>query len=132
MSSRDSMSPPLPVSTCGLKNNAGAIPERGEGKEVSNDASANPFQSPGTNDMDGEKELMDIKELADRTGLSVSTLRRFVRQRQIPFLQPAGKGGKILFPFDVVSSLQTNVPAQQSAPTQRSPLAGRRPNWTKP
>lgn len=132
MSPRVSMSPPLPVSTCGQKNNAGAIPERGEGKEVSNDASANPFQSPGNIDMDGEKELMTINELAAISGLSVSTLRRFVRQRRIPFLQPAGKGGKILFPLNVISRLQADVSALHSASPQRSSLAGRRPNWTKP
>ena len=41
---------------------------------------------------------LTVDELSARTGLSLSSLHRLKKQGRIPFFQPAGKGGRLLFP----------------------------------
>ena len=45
---------------------------------------------------------LSITELSARSGLSVSTLHRLKKAGKIPCLQPAGKGGRLLFPADAI------------------------------
>ena len=42
----------------------------------------------------------DLKELAERMGVSVSRARRITERPGFPKLQPTGKGGKVLIPED--------------------------------
>ncbi len=53
-----------------------------------------------------QKTFRDIAELSQTSGLSISTIRRLVRDHRIPFLQPSGKGGKLLFPVDALGERQ--------------------------
>lgn len=45
---------------------------------------------------------IDVNELIARTGMSRATVWRLKRDGKIPFFQPAGKGGRVTFPEDVV------------------------------
>jgi excisionase family DNA binding protein len=42
------------------------------------------------------------KELAARTGLSKSTIQRLKEAGKIPFFQPHGDGGRVLYPHDAI------------------------------
>lgn len=72
-----------------------------------------------------QRELLTVAELSAQTGLSPSTLRRCVKKGRIPSIQPAGKGGKLLFTRDAVA--RALDPATTSA--RPGSLGGRRPNW---
>jgi hypothetical protein len=74
-----------------------------------------------------DKTLITIKALKNTSGLSFSTLRRLVRGRKIPFFQPSGKGGKLLFPPDAVECAALDAPSPNVSPR----LAGRQPSWMK-
>ena len=81
-----------------------------------------------------EKAYVDIKELRARTGLSLSTLHRLKTNGKIPCYQPAGKGGRLLFPANAIERCATATAQEQttlepSASEPRDHLSGRRPNW---
>jgi excisionase family DNA binding protein len=73
-----------------------------------------------------KKTLVTIADLSATSGLSVSTIRRLAREGRIPFVQPSGKGGKLLFPPDAIerSSLAACLNSHSSAR-----LAGPPPSW---
>lgn len=73
-----------------------------------------------------EKTLVTIVELSATSGLSASTIRRLVRDDRIPFHQPSGKGGKLLFPPDAI---ERATPAAGLGSDASAQLAGRRPSW---
>ena len=73
-----------------------------------------------------QKTFRDIAELSQTSGLSISTIRRLVRDHRIPFLQPSGKGGKLLFPVDALGETSTVTSLR---PTAARRLAGRQPLW---
>lgn len=73
-----------------------------------------------------QKSLVTIAELSRTSGLSISTIRRLVRDDRVPFVQPSGKGGKLLFPPDAIERSARMPPETQAA---QMPLAGRRPSW---
>lgn len=72
------------------------------------------------------QKFSTIAELSSESQLSVSTLRRLVRQGRIKFLQPAGKGGKLLFPPNALECLDEDAPSPGDS--DRS-LPGRAPGW---
>ena len=72
------------------------------------------------------KSLRTLAELSQASGLSGSTIRRLVRDERIPFFQPSGKGGKLLFPFDAIERASS---ASGAAVTPPKRLAGKPPNW---
>ena len=76
-----------------------------------------------------EPHWLTISELSAQSRLSVSQLRRLAKAGRIPFLQPGGPGGKLLFPPDAL--LKANDPPQESAGVSVRPQHGRRPNWLK-
>lgn len=83
-----------------------------------------------------QRNYIDIVELAARTGLSVSTIHRLKRQDKIPFFQPAGKGGKLLFPPDAIerSSCNTYADVMPGSGTTSPPigrLSGPLPVWMR-
>lgn len=75
-----------------------------------------------------DRYYLDIVQLIARTGLSESTIHRLKRAGKIPFFQPTGKGGKLLFPLDAIEragatvatvsarTLEDNVPQKLSGP----------------
>ena len=81
-----------------------------------------------------EKQYLTIDELSMRSGLSVSTLRRRVREGNIEALQPGGPGTRLLFRPDVLERSTTaavrGIPRQGPvAPAGAGHLPGRRPAW---
>jgi len=82
------------------------------------------------------ENYLDIEKLSARSGLSLATLHRLKRAGKIPFFQPAGKGGRILFPPDAIERAgrsATDVPPKvEPAVNSRQHLSGRMPEWMKP
>lgn len=78
---------------------------------------------------DSRHTLLTIQELSNRSGVPVVTLRRWVRQGRIPYLQPAGHGGRLLFQPDALGRSQVQSTAQQTSATP--PLSGPQPKWTQ-
>jgi excisionase family DNA binding protein len=73
-----------------------------------------------------DKSLVTLAELSETSRLSTSTIRRLVRAKRIPFVQPSGKRGKLLFPPDAI---ERTSPAPSAGSVTSTPLAGRRPFW---
>ena len=73
-------------------------------------------------------QYISIQEFSQRSGFSVSQLRRLAKKGAIPALQPGGKGGKLLFRPDAI---ETCAPGESttSAPAQQRQLSGPRPRW---
>ena len=84
---------------------------------------------------DGAEKYLDIKQLSRQTGLSVSTVHRLKNAGKIPYFQPAGKCGKLLFPPDAIeraaqAAAPVSVKTIAAEPSAR--LAGRPPQWMRP
>lgn len=78
-------------------------------------------------------QLLTVQELSVKSRLSVATIHRLKRQGKIPFYQPAGKRGRVLFPPDAVeraaqatSSSAAKAPGNAGSPSH---LSGPRPAW---
>src|SRR5262245_50158632 len=84
------------------------------------------------------KCYLDIRELSARSGLSVTTLRRYARDGKIESLQPGGPGSKLLFRPDALERCTTppaGIGPQAAAPQSCSDskrLPGRKPTWMAP
>jgi excisionase family DNA binding protein len=85
--------------------------------------------------MDDQPQFLTIEELATKSRLSVGTLRRLKDAGKIPFYQPGGKGGRILFAPDAIERTQPVTPAPSTEVDQTksaSPrLSGPRPGWMR-
>lgn len=80
------------------------------------------------------RELLTLHELVERSGYSASTIHRLKAKGQIPFFQPAGKGGKILFPPDAIQRGDRALDAYQpptEAPPKPKALSGPPPKWMR-
>lgn len=83
---------------------------------------------------DGSCSLLLTVQLSVKSRLSVATIHRLKRQGKIPFYQPAGKRGRLLFPPDAIERADQ---ATSSSATKDSPgdagnpshLSGPRPAW---
>jgi len=73
------------------------------------------------------RKYVSIEELSAGSGMSITQLRRLARAGRIPFFQPGGKGGKLLFPPDAIEKSTQIHPEPR---TTGVPLAGRPPLWT--
>jgi hypothetical protein len=62
-----------------------------------------------------DRRPLTIRELKEETGLSISTLRRRVKDGSIPVIQAGGPGKKLLFPATVVEELCARRVAQPDA-----------------
>ena len=58
-----------------------------------------------------DRQFLTIAELSERSPLSVTQIRRLVKAGRIPFLQPGGRGGKLLFRPDAL--LAANEPPEE-------------------
>jgi excisionase family DNA binding protein len=73
---------------------------------------------------------LTIQELSVRSRFSVSQLRRLAKAGRLPYLQPGGPGGKLLFPLDALEQAAVAVGADvPHAPGTPRRLPGRRPKW---
>lgn len=78
-------------------------------------------------------QLVDLKEICGVTRLSPATIHRLIKAGKLPFYQPSGKGGKLLFPLNAIE-LAASAASAPSVPldariagSQR--LSGPAPKW---
>ena len=64
------------------------------------------------------QQTLTLKQLQVATGLSISTLRRRVKDGSIPVIQPGGRGKKLLFPVAVLDELCIRHGAQSNSSNQ--------------
>lgn len=85
---------------------------------------------------DTSPQLLTLQELIDRSRLSAATIHRLKKLGKIPYLQPAGKGGRLLFPADAIerAACEAAKPASPvSSPAGSRPhLSGPPPAWMRP
>ena len=81
---------------------------------------------------------LSVEEFGAVTGLSVSTVRRRIRDGSLPVFQPGGKKSRILIPGGVLTDRSRQEPVATppepaaASPTPSPPtLAGPRPRWTR-
>lgn len=82
-------------------------------------------------------QLLTIQELSEKCRLSTSTIHRVKRQGKIPYFQPAGKGGRLLFPpraiEDAADAESVTAPPSSQVPDGTAErLSGPRPAWMQP
>ncbi len=80
-------------------------------------------------------QLLTITELSAKSRLSLATIHRLKDQGKIPFYQPAGKRGRLLFPADAIE--RAAAAGSQTTPAEShalSPphLSGPAPGWMRP
>jgi hypothetical protein len=77
---------------------------------------------------------LTIDKLSAHSGLSVPTLRRYVRKGLLVAFQPGGPGCRLLFRPDALEQaglllMQKSTAAMNDTPNQPRRLPGRRPGW---
>jgi hypothetical protein len=79
----------------------------------------------------GKEQLLTAKELGERSRLSISTIRRLKSARRIPFIQPAGKRGRVFFSPDAIERCAGTDPVSEPDPADLHPrhLSGPCPGW---
>lgn len=82
---------------------------------------------------------LTMREFIKHSRLSRATIDRLRKAGKLPYLQPGGKGGKVLFPPDALEIAARAVAAPDSAGAAASPssdtptrLSGPAPKWTRP
>jgi hypothetical protein len=86
---------------------------------------------------DGDNpQLLTLKEFSDRSKLSPATIHRLKRQGKIPFFQPFGPRGKLLFPADAVAraaraACGESFKAPADTAKTKPHLSGPCPAWMK-
>lgn len=78
-------------------------------------------------------QLVDLKEFCSVKRLSPATVHRLKNAGKIPFFQPSGKGGKLLFPLNAIE-LAASAASAPSVPsdagiTGSQRLSGPAPKW---
>jgi hypothetical protein len=91
------------------------------------------------------RHYLSPQQFSAHSGLSLSTVHRYLRQGRLPFRQPAGRRGRVLIPRDALEVLtgdtlsqdldQGATPPPTAAPAQPpvtpTRLPGPRPKWTR-
>jgi hypothetical protein len=79
--------------------------------------------------------FVDIKELSQQSGLSVSSITRLKNAGRIPFFQPGGKRSRVVFPIDAIEAATSPAtpPLPETKPPRPSPdrRKGPTPQWKK-
>lgn len=86
-----------------------------------------------------DRDGLTIEEFARRTSLSVSTIRRRIKDGQLPFWQPGGPGTRLLLPanslpFQPAATLPATRPVESANPSTNrasSRLSGPLPRWKR-
>ncbi len=78
---------------------------------------------------DTTKQYLTIDELSVEIDRLISTIRRLVSRNKIAFRQPAGKGGRLLFPKDAIERSPENESYERTNKIQQTAktLPGRKP-----
>ena len=76
---------------------------------------------------------LTIKDVCKLLKLSAPTIHRYRAAGKIPSIQPAGKGGAIRFPLDLLERMNAKNSTAESAEPTRSheTLAGQKPKWLR-
>lgn len=78
---------------------------------------------------------LDVDQLAAYTGLSTATIWRLKKAGKIPFFQPAGKNGRVVFPanaIELVEQSERSSPQGSAKENEAERLPGPRPQWMSP
>jgi hypothetical protein len=79
-------------------------------------------------------QYLSPREFAQRSGLSLATVYRYLAARLIPKVQPRGKRGRVLIPvaaLEALASLRPSQPSEPAAIALTSRPRGPAPRWTK-
>ena len=92
--------------------------------------------------MDGREQSPDPlyltkRQLAQRTGLSESTIQRLKDDHKLPFFQPGGKGARVVYPPNAVEAVaghlsavsSPNASIDKSDHGSTTPIPGPKPRW---
>jgi predicted DNA-binding transcriptional regulator AlpA len=73
---------------------------------------------------------LDIEDLVALSGLSRATIWRLKRAGKIPYFQPSGKNGRVLFPPDAIERMGESAESQSptNSPSEEK-LPGPSPSW---
>jgi len=96
-------------------------------------ASVNDVEASGQ--LDRKRRYLNVEELSNQTGLSAATIYRLKNQGKIPYCQPAGKRGRLLFPADAIErAAQAAGQPLLAPPTAKDHphLSGPSPAWMRP
>jgi hypothetical protein len=87
----------------------------------------------------GKRQYMSRKELAAKTGLSLSTIDRLLAKKKLAKDQPGGKGTRVLIPIGAIASATpeaTEMPKgltdgrlTAAASSGQACLSGKKPLW---
>lgn len=80
-------------------------------------------------------KFLTLQELAQASRLSIATLHRLKQKGTLPDFQPAGKGGRLLFPPDAIeraaAAANVEVKSALAVDSERQRPAGPKPKWMK-
>ena len=74
---------------------------------------------------------LTIKELSASSRYSVVHLRRLVKAERIPYFQPTGTRGRLLFPLDAIERITPAAGVDAGKSDAARPLSGPRPKWRR-
>lgn len=84
------------------------------------------------------KNYCSPTEFSQRSGLSVVTVRRYLRSGLLPFVQLGGRRHRILIPSDAIEQFRLPPAAEpravaepSSEPLKSTPLSGPEPRWLR-
>lgn len=84
------------------------------------------------------KNYCSPTEFSQRSGLSVVTVRRYLRSGLLPFVQLGGRRHRILIPCDAIERFRQPPAAEprvgadpSSEPSKATPLSGPVPRWLR-
>ena len=75
-----------------------------------------------------DAEYLSPDEFSQLSGLSIATVRRYLRAGRLPHVQPAGSHGRILIPRDALDRLADPPPRDLPPSTPTSPSMAAPPN----
>jgi excisionase family DNA binding protein len=70
-------------------------------------------------------EYLSPEQFSERTGLSIATVRRYLRAGKLTHVQPAGFRGRVLIPVDALTHLTVQPGAEPSSPATAPSGGGR-------
>src|SRR5262245_5075038 len=70
------------------------------------------------------RRYLSPQEFSTLSGLSLSTVHRYLRRGRLPYQQPAGRRGRILIPATVLEQIADDPSSAGSAQAPVAPLAG--------
>ena len=83
-----------------------------------------------------DRDHLTLEEFSRRCGLSVVTLRRYVKKGRLSHVQPGGPGHRVLIPADALEELRVAgrtsaapAPAGPERPPPEKTLSGPKPSW---